>query len=58
VKQFLADKYIPVLEHTPIHSFSVCWGEIKNGGPAEQRVSWWPSALLWTMQNSYVVVYI
>jgi hypothetical protein len=24
VKQFLADKYIPVLEHTPIHSFSVC----------------------------------
>jgi hypothetical protein len=40
------------------NSFSVCrWGEMKNGGPAEQAVIWWPAALLWTMENLYAAVY-
>jgi hypothetical protein len=66
VKQFLADKCIPVLDTPPNspdlapwllpipqtemcierNSFWVCrWGEIKNGRPAEQGVSWWPAVL-------------
>jgi hypothetical protein len=79
VKQFLADKCIPVLEHPPPqftgfsplwllsvpqtenwverNSFSVCrWDEIKNGWPPEQALSWWPTALLWTIENSYATV--